>query len=862
MDHKFKVKRASSVTGAPPPPQSRPVTGHCRRGNTPGLKVTLWNISVALTRLEVTVAPRTSPKTPDQTPQKQEPPQSLRPGADPTRTGLRSGPGLDHIPDPSAPPRNKTPRRIMSRHVHHRGRFSKTDDVVNLVDKDSEVFPQFEAFDGVDVTPRSSSGSPLSVQDVDLMKSMNASAHRTAAYQTEALVIRRGDPFFLKLTFNRPIRDQDSFQVQFRIGANPNELRKSLVVVSFSGLVGSGPWAASASEQQGALMLQITPSTDAVVGRYRVAVGVALANGLQFTGPELQPYLYLLFNAFNPGDSAFLKAGHEEYVLNDSGEIYIGSMNQEYAKNWNYGQYEAGVLEACIFIMDKSQLPIADRGDAVKVVRMASAMINSQDDDGVLVGNWSDDFSLGKSPMFWTGSVQILLQFHNTGAPVAYAQCWVYAGVLNTFLRCLGFASRVITNFSSAHDNDGNLKTDLIFTSDLQPDSRRTRDSIWNYHCWNEVFLKRSDIPDEYSGWQVIDATPQETSDGHYRCGPASVLAIKKGKVCYPFDARFIFAEVNSDILYHIRDKYGNLSLLKVDKKTVGKKLLTKSPQGYQPLELTWEYKHNEDTPEGERRNEEALATAESLGCSRDHTETPPTSLSVTINTKKSYVGRPVEALVDFVNQSDSSLQTQVTVSVETIYYTGVRSQEVHKEDYPLVLPPRSTQQMALSVSPHEYLPVLGQQPNLKISVSVRAPPNVMVTESAVVSLEVLWLQLQVSSPVRLGQKGVVSVSFTNKLDIALSRPALGLEGPGLLPFRTKEFEVVEPGGVLKWDVEFFPYGLGLKKLSSVLIVNDSAMAWGFVDVEVLPPPHWSSYGSAPFGVPRLMRSSRSGDGA
>lgn len=120
----------------------------------------------------------------------------------------------------------------------------------------------------------------------------------------------------------------------------------------------------------------------------------------------------------------------------------------------------------------------------------------------MLVGNWSSDFSMGTAPTAWTGSVKILLQYFTTGVPVCYAQCWVYAGVFNTctpvdrrqaggvgqaaqvlrvsvVLRCLGIPARVVTNFSSAHDNNGNLKTDLIFNSDGTPDTESTSDSIW-----------------------------------------------------------------------------------------------------------------------------------------------------------------------------------------------------------------------------------------------------------------------------------------------------------------------------------------------------------------------------------------------
>lgn len=50
----------------------------------------------------------------------------------------------------------------------------------------------------------------------------------------------------------------------------------------------------------------------------------------------------------------------------------------------------------------------------------------------MLVGNWSEDYSMGTAPTAWTGSVKILQQYANTGVPVCFAQCWVFAGVFNT----------------------------------------------------------------------------------------------------------------------------------------------------------------------------------------------------------------------------------------------------------------------------------------------------------------------------------------------------------------------------------------------------------------------------------------------
>ena len=69
---------------------------------------------------------------------------------------------------------------------------------------------------------------------------------------------------------------------------------------------------------------------------------------------------------------------------------------------------------------------------APQVTRTVSAMVNVQDDNGILVGNWSGDYSGGTSPTAWTGSADILTQFNKAKKPVKYAQCWVFSGVQTT----------------------------------------------------------------------------------------------------------------------------------------------------------------------------------------------------------------------------------------------------------------------------------------------------------------------------------------------------------------------------------------------------------------------------------------------
>ena len=58
--------------------------------------------------------------------------------------------------------------------------------------------------------------------------------------------------------------------------------------------------------------------------------------------------------------------------------------------------------------------------------------LNSQDDDGVLVGNWSGDYDDGVAPWLWTGSIAILKKYMETGKSVEYGQCWVFGSLFTT----------------------------------------------------------------------------------------------------------------------------------------------------------------------------------------------------------------------------------------------------------------------------------------------------------------------------------------------------------------------------------------------------------------------------------------------
>uniref|UniRef100_A0A668UZR3 Transglutaminase N-terminal domain-containing protein n=1 Tax=Oreochromis aureus TaxID=47969 RepID=A0A668UZR3_OREAU len=205
--------------------------------------------------------------------------------------------------------------------------------------------------------------------------------------------------------------------------------------------------------------MAITPAANCIVGKYQMYVAVVTPYGIRRTRKESSRDMYILFNPWAAEDAVFLddETERQECVMTEMGIIYHGAYDDIAERDWNYGQFNYGILDACLYIMDRAEMPITNRGEPIKVVRVASAMLNSRDDEGVLVGNWSGDYTYGVAPTSWTGSMNILLTYNSSKMPVCYAQCWVYAAVFNTFLRCLGIPSWVVTNYYSAHDNDGNL---------------------------------------------------------------------------------------------------------------------------------------------------------------------------------------------------------------------------------------------------------------------------------------------------------------------------------------------------------------------------------------------------------------------
>lgn len=164
----------------------------------------------------------------------------------------------------------------------------------------------------------------------------------------------------------------------------------------------------------------------------------------------------------------------------DTGLIWRGNKNTISASPWKFGQFERDVLDCALHLMTTvGAVRASSRNDPVVITRVLSAVVNSNDDNGLLMGNWSGDYSGGTAPTKWLGSQKILQEYYKTKKPVKYGQCWIFAGVLSTVCKTLGLPSRVVTNFSSAHDTQGSRTVDYFVDKKGEIMEELTTDSVW-----------------------------------------------------------------------------------------------------------------------------------------------------------------------------------------------------------------------------------------------------------------------------------------------------------------------------------------------------------------------------------------------
>ncbi|KAM6421094.1 protein-glutamine gamma-glutamyltransferase K [Rhynochetos jubatus] len=685
----------------------------------------------------------------------------------------------------------------------------------------------------------------------------NRVAHHTSEFACSRLVVRRGQPFDLRVLLPRPFDPAtDGLCVELTLGSNPQVAKGTHVLIPLGETSATG-WTA---EEEGreeppegpALNLCLTAPPDAPIGRYRLSVKTRTGAG-EYAAPfDDANDFFLLFNPWCPDDNVYMEKTSDlnEYVLNETGRIFYGTEDQIAERSWNYGQFDAGVLEACLYILDRRGMPHSARGDPVMVSRVVSAMVNSLDDNGVLVGNWTGDYAQGTNPSAWAGSVDILRSYHGAGGPVRYGQCWVFAGVMTTVLRCLGLPTRTVTNYNSAHDTDVSLTTDIYFDENMRPLERLNTDSVWNFHVWNDCWMKRPDLPSGYDGWQVVDATPQETSSGLFCCGPCSVTAVKNGEVFLKYDTPFVFAEVNSDKVYWQRQSSGAFAVVHVEEGAIGRRISTLGAGSGARLDITHQYKH----PEGSEEERLAVSTATSHGSRPRNRGTPSSGeVTVTVGAGPAVAGAELELRAVARNEGLEPRTLRLRLALCAVRYTGVSAAPFRQEQHRRAVPPGQEETVTMTVTYEEYGPHVGDQDALKLTVAgaVEETGQVVAKELRV-RLHTPELTLTLLAPAVVGQETPIQVVFQNPLPETLSGATLRMEGAGISCPKPFQMGSVGAGQTVRLRQAVVPLRPGRRRLVAALESPQLGPLHGALQLDVAPAPAGST--ASPPRRPRRAR--------
>ncbi|XP_065205976.1 annulin-like [Planococcus citri] len=639
--------------------------------------------------------------------------------------------------------------------------------------------------------PAQAEESVFRISNVEYCLAENGKEHHTSRYDimnrrvygTDHLVVRRGQPFIINVRASRYYNsNRDDICIVFTPEDTEMSRRTYPVITEVvqRNEVSSGAWRAEIQQaySNNVLRIAVTPAANAPIGKWYMMIMTRTRNldGCQ-TFQADRPF-YLLFNAWCKDDPVYLDDESErgEYVLNDTGLVWLGNAKVNFPAAWSYSQFSSCILECAIFLISTiAELGSLERGDPVRVTRALCEIMNFTDDgDGteVMEGRWAFDYSYGTEPTMWMGSEAILQQYYMYGRPVKYGQCRSIAGVLATLLRALGLPCRVVTNFESPEDDNRSLTIDKVIDENNELVYGYTDEHMktWNYHVWNEVWMKRSDLAPDFHGWQVLDGT--------YKYGPASVAAIKIGDLKLPYDMQPIYAAVNADMVWwRLNSWTGYGECIGCDASRIGQKISTKAVGTLEREDITHNYKYPEGSKKEREINEKVLSVSAASGSPwaqmylNEQQKIDDLIFNLEL-TEDLMIGQPFSVTLTINNVGQMEMyRVSVNLCIDIVMYTGQEFARVKQSDrIPKIIYPNSSVQEQLYIHWAEYYPLLFDQCSFKLSCYATVyDVDFTYIHEETFSLQKLHVKIEVNNEPVVANAVQVTARFKNPLPIPLT---------------------------------------------------------------------------------------------
>ncbi|KAL4234234.1 hypothetical protein ACF0H5_005885 [Mactra antiquata] len=369
---------------------------------------------------------------------------------------------------------------------------------------------------------------------------------------------------------------------------------------------------------------------------------------------------------------------------------------------------------------------------------------------------------------------------------------------VHTVCRAVGIPCRTVTSYNSGSGIDGRLTVDCYY--ELREDGiieeindLDDEDLIWNFHVWNDVWMKRIDLENPYNEpeWQALDATPSINGNGKLSCGPAPHYAVKNGHTEVNHDTGTIFAKINADIVQWLKLDMGEWTVFNVQSSRLGHSISSKTPDG-RPAQLTYKYNLSEMSrirqditsdykhKKGTQQERDIVKRPPRKPRPMHHCKTKDVKFSLE-DKEFEYFGDDFNVKANVSNLSNEERTVHVILQCENIHYNGKRHEIIKQRQWTITIPPNEDNQLVLGVYESDYLGKLTEHTCLRQVGYL----NVQETEQIEASklnflLQKPHLELQVEETVYKNTNFALKLFFKNPLHRSLSNCCVSVEGAGL----------------------------------------------------------------------------------
>ncbi|CAL8135549.1 unnamed protein product [Orchesella dallaii] len=665
------------------------------------------------------------------------------------------------------------------------------------------------------------------VEIIEWFQRDNGREHRTDRYEMIQdfrrgnPVYRRGQNFFfaVRLASGRVLDLQRTpIFVTFNFGSNPSIGKNTRVCLTVTGdrdfiQRDKSDWDIRVHHQDGnTLTLQVNVSPIAPVGVWSCEI----QHGNEIF--HCRDDIYILFNPYCSEDPVYLdnEQARREYVHNESGKIYRGTVRNPRSQKWLFSQFNDIVLPMATLFLDRYTegnrdiIDYTQRGSPVYVSRALASMIFSK--FGVLrePENREENFSTFN----FTGTHSVFEKLLEQNLrPVETDQSYIASAVYVSCCRALGLPCRSVTSYRAPQDKNS-LNIDMYWSEE----NERESDLYQPYQCWNDVWMRREDLSTATShiGWQAIDPN----NKGY---GPAPSEAIRRGEIGLSHNIYHFYSLLNSQI----RHFYNNTFPEKINIDEIGRLIVTKRQERDEDddeyEDITHLYKKKDGTDDERllilnavrgstpRRSSITLRSTERLnlvGLSGRKED-----LMIDWSPNVTSIGQPLQVSLLMQNTSNEMRSLVVNLFARPVYQSVV-GRKMRQFRRQFTLQPSQREPITLEILPQDY------QDRLDDDLTVRFYASVYVKETNQfwagdedVTLSRPKMNVQTRTNAQVDSDFPVSFSFVNPLNVTLTDCYIFYEAPGIVKPVFRRCRDLRPGETLNISDNLIPRKSGDTKL-------------------------------------------------